>query len=221
MKRITALITLLVLPSTALADESCDTGLVPAELATAGAQDCSLAGWMAAYPSEDQHVYALRLPVNGDHKFLLDSITYGLVGAGIGGCDGGVEHRVDVWVQESEFPDADPTLAYSTTVQHVVDPTAPNAFHTIDVPNLLLDPDDSLYVGFAMVNSGGDLLCVQTCYSGGSVPAPAGVHFWSNAAATPYPWADMTDFGITGAPVLEASGSWVGVGRHECLADAE
>ncbi|MBX2803708.1 MAG: hypothetical protein KTR31_38885 [Myxococcales bacterium] len=185
-----------------------DGAQVPEALDTTGWEACTaLSGIFPFFPAEASHVYGVRVPVEGTSRFEVNSVFYSLIdAAGIPGCNGARSHRLDVWVQSSTSPDADPDLQFST----VLTPTpsgGPNDFYDIPIDAFLVEPGDQIFVGFEMTTSAADdALCVMQCAQGANPPV-AGEHFWSNAATTPYAWADLiTDFGFTSTPLVRING---------------
>ncbi|MEN0063895.1 MAG: DapH/DapD/GlmU-related protein [Myxococcota bacterium] len=178
-------------------------------LETSGLQGCEVANAIIPiFPSEVSHVYGVRLAVGGISRFEVDNLVYSLVDQlGIPLCNGARSHRLDVWVQNTDFPDATPVLQFSTVLTQTPTPGAPNDFYVVDIPNFIVAPNEQVFVGFEMTaDAQDDALCVLTCGQGTAVPM-GGEHFWSNAATTPYNWSDVvTDFGILSTPFIQING---------------
>ncbi|MEQ1570419.1 MAG: Kazal-type serine protease inhibitor family protein [Myxococcota bacterium] len=191
-------------------DGPCPTVDIPSSIAVVS--QCTHLASLFALPAENGHVYAAPVVNHEIDPFRVETVTYSLVNAaGDPGCTGTTPHRLDLWVQSTTTPDASPVLEYSAVQTPSPAAGAANSTYTVDVPDFELEPQARLFIGIQMVAAGSDKLCVTTC---DDKQPPPGTSYWSNAAAPPYPWADLLDFGLNNVPVFSVSGQIVEGGRY-------
>lgn len=187
-----------------------DAPVTPAEtlLRSADFATCeTYATLPTALPDEMNHLTTNRLTPTS-YPFTVRQVGYFLeLSSEDGQCNAGFAHRVDLYVTSDTTPPNEPgtSLVASIAVPAATAPFADTIEearalrHTLATP-ITLTAGQHLYVAVQLTagtpNAAGEMtqsLCASGCFGG----AEAGTQFWSNAAATPYAWADLfTDFGI-------------------------
>ncbi|MFH1130575.1 MAG: hypothetical protein V1754_04525 [Pseudomonadota bacterium] len=145
---------------------------------------------LAPDPSEIGHLAAVRL-TPFYYPFTVASVSYSLNGSS-GTCNTGVAHRVEVFVDTTVTPNANPTIAETINV-----PAGTSAPLSREVKLPLTTPI-KLQKGehiFIAVEMAGDItglnICLVACASAG----PVDRNYWSNATQAPYAWATMASRG--------------------------
>jgi hypothetical protein len=168
-------------------------------------------------PEEASHVAATRLTPSAA-PFVVERVSYTLAGqTEFSACDGGLAHRVDVWVESWDPNDPYPVEAPSMQAVHAsfdvpADPAAHEPGRTVELaldPPMNLEEGDVIFVGVEMASNRGDTasLCIQGCSDTNGID---GLDFWSNDASEPYDmpgWSDMVaDYGFTSNFTISAVG---------------
>lgn len=179
---------------------------VPSLADCAGTDQFSIA---PVIPQETGHLAAGRL-APPSYPFEVESIGYDLAApGGSADCDLSLPHRVDVYVASGVAPSNTPSVVQSFDV-----PAGSAANHSVDLElasPITLTSGQSLFVAVEMAGNGTSTtstkaVCIAACRL--AAGALSDVDYWSNAAATPYAWADMVDdFGFTYNYTIRATGT--------------
>jgi hypothetical protein len=156
-------------------------------------------------PDEAGHLAATRLTPDA-YPFVVERIEYTAGSPDVIECNGGLSHRVEVYVSKDAAPSTSPsqdgTLVDTITVAAEEGAAAPHVrWVSVELnKELVLQEGESVYI--AVEQAGNDsanpteATCLVACSAPGSV---SGVDFWSNAImGATYSWADMVaDFGFS------------------------
>jgi hypothetical protein len=157
------------------------------------------------YPlsGEEGHLAAGRLTPPA-WPFIVESVRYNLsTRTSSVSCDAGLEHRVDLFVEAGTTPSASPTVAASYTVPASETEDGSHELELVLDTPIELAEGEHLYVGIEMTGEYPDgVLCLDTCTDDTTSEA----NWWSNAAETPYDWAELSSWGISGDYRIVAAG---------------
>lgn len=160
-------------------------------------------------PDEAGHLAATTL-TPPSYPFEVTAVAYDLLGtAAAGACNSTLAHRVDVFVIAGNEPPADPDDAVSMVSFDVAADPAATESRLVEVEldeSIVLEEGQSLVVAVQMAGDAelATSVCLQACRDTGGV---ADLDWWSNAAASPYAWADMVgDFGFISNFMTRAQG---------------
>lgn len=186
---------------------ACDAPRIAERLVTFDTSECIGVGSLRPYRSENRHLAAVQLPID-DSPFMVTEFTFSLIGdLGVAGCNDGLAHRIDLYVQDDAFPDAVPQVVASIDHQPVPNPGTTNTYFTLALDqSFVVDAGKHLFFAIEAIYDHGSSTynCLLTCQH--ELGPIYDLSFWSNSATTPYPWADLNSFGISDVPLVWVDG---------------
>lgn len=151
----------------------------------------------ALLPEEAGHYAAARLMPSA-YPFSVTSIDYrvGHLAGQLPQCDGGLAHRVNVFVIDGDVPGPAPSTD-GTLVQSFDVPAATvvdfRSIHLDLAPAVVLADGQSIVIAVQQAvddpSAPTKVCCIATC-AGDPTAVPA-VDYWSSAPAEPYDWQDL------------------------------
>jgi len=159
-------------------------------------------------PGEAGHWAATTLTPSA-YPFEVQRVVYDLTGGAAGGQgNNSFAHDVAVFVSDVPEPDGSPsTSAAIYQLYSQPEDAAAAEARTVDIElssPIVLEDGQSIIVAVQMAAEGDQSLCLAACFDTGGIPE---TDWWSNAAAEPFPWADLTKFGFGSSFTTRAIGA--------------
>jgi hypothetical protein len=179
----------------------------PIQLLTNASEKCN-ATLLSPNPGEEKHLCVGRLTPTA-YPFEVRTVRYhlghGTTNQGVE-CNAGLEHKVELYVSTEAKPPATPASPLTLTVPPM-DPktiSSEGRVASLDLAQpLILAKGEHLFIAIRFAGTHPNVLCVgvnaEDAYQGDR-------NYWSNAAATPYPWVQLDSFGLKGSIMVSAVG---------------